>query len=162
MTSTAPAKDTGIKLICQNRKAYHDFHIEETFEAGVMLTGTEVKSLRAGKANLKDSYARIINEEAFLLNVHISHYLQADGFVRIDPERTRKLLLHKKEIARLQGKVREKGYTIIPTKLYFKGGRAKVELALAKGKTSYDKRDSLKKKDAQKEMARAVKVRKKE
>ncbi len=161
MTPNPPSKDTGIKVICQNKKAFHDYHIEETFEAGIMLSGHEVKSLRLGMANLKDSYARILKEEAFLLNVHISPYALSDGFTHSEPDRTRKLLLHKKEIVRLIGKVREKGYTIIPTRLYFKGGRAKVELGLAKGKTFYDKREAIKKKDVQREMAKAVKVRKK-
>jgi len=149
-----------IEVVCQNRKAYHDYHIEETFEAGIVLTGQEVKSLRQGKANLKDSYARILGEEAFLLNTHISHYTQADSFTEADPERTRKLLLHKTEIHKLMGKVREKGYTLIPTKLYFKGGRAKVEIALAKGKTFYDKRATIKKREAEKEISRAIKTRK--
>lgn len=148
-----------IQVVCENRKAFHDYHIDETFEAGIVLTGQEVKSLRQGKANLKDSYARILGEEAFLINTHISHYTKADGFTEADPERTRKLLLHKHEIHKLMGKVREKGYTIIPTKLYFKGGKAKVQIALAKGKTFYDKREAIKKREAQKEVARAVKTR---
>lgn len=146
--------------VCQNRKAYHDYFIEETVEAGLMLTGTEVKSLRLGKANLQDSYARIKDEEVFLINAHISPYTQADGFEKINPERTRKLLLHKKEILRLIGKTREKGYTLIPTKLYFKKGVAKVELALARGKTMYDKRATIKKKEAARELSRAFKGRK--
>lgn len=126
----------------------------------MVLTGTEVKSLRLGRANLKDSYARIKDEEVFLVNTHISPYTQADGFAEQEPDRTRKLLLHKKEIARLMGKVREKGYTLIPTKIYFKGGKAKVELGLAKGKTFYDKRETIKKKDVQREIARAVRTKK--
>lgn len=146
--------------VCQNKKAYHDFHIEETVEAGVMLTGTEVKSLRLGQANLKDSYGRIMNGEVFLLNAHISHYGQADATDKANPERTRKLLLHKREITRLLGKVKEKGYTLIPTKIYFKAGKAKIELALAKGKTFYDKRETIKKKEATREIERAIKVRK--
>lgn len=145
-----------IDIVTQNRKAYHDYFIEETFEAGIMLTGTEVKSLRAGKANLKDGYARIIGEEAFLLNAHISPYSKADGFQQHEPDRTRKLLLHKKEIRRLLGKTREKGYTLIPTKIYFKDGKAKVELGLAKGKTFYDKRESIKKRDVKREMEKAL------
>lgn len=148
-----------IELVCQNKKAYHDYFIEETLEAGIILAGTEVKSLRAGKANLKDSYARIKGEEIYLVNTHISAYTQADSFHQVEPERTRKLLLHKKEIKRLIGKTREKGFTLIPTKIYFKDGRAKVELALAKGKTLYDKRDTIKKKDVQREMAKAFKGR---
>lgn len=145
-------------VITQNRKAYHDYFIVETIEAGIMLTGTEVKSLRAGKANLKDSYAKIKNEEIFLVNTHISAYDRADAFKHIDPERTRKLLLHKDEIKRLIGKTREKGFTLIPTKLYFKGGRVKVEIGLAKGKTSYDKRETLKKKDVEREIKSAFKA----
>lgn len=149
-----------MEIICQNKKAYHDYHIEDTVEAGIMLKGTEVKSLRLGRANLKDSYARIKGEEVFLVNTHISPYAQADGFADEQPDRTRKLLLHKKEIARLSGKVKEKGYTLVPTKLYFKNGKAKVELGLAKGKTFYDKRETIKKKDVQREMARAIRTKK--
>lgn len=149
----------GTDIVCQNRKAYHDYFIEETFEAGIILTGTEVKSLRAGKANLKDSYARIKDSEVFLINTHISPYTRADSFKQIDPERTRKLLLHKKEILRLIGKTREKGYTLVPTKIYFKGGKAKVEIGLAKGKAFYDKRETIKKKDVQREMQKALKDR---
>lgn len=150
-----------IEVVTQNRKAYHDYFIEETVEAGIVLTGAEVKSLRAGKANLKDSYVRIKDEEAFLVNTHISPYLQADGFEKADPDRTRKLLLHKKEIERLIGKIRVKGYTVIPTRVYFKGGKAKVEIALAKGKTFYDKRDTIRKKETEREMSRAIKSGKK-
>lgn len=148
-----------IEIVTQNRKAFHDYFIEETIEAGIVLTGTEVKSLRAGKANLKDSYARIKDGEIFLLNTHISPYAKADGFNQPSPERTRKLLLHKKEIVRLLGKTKEKGYTLIPTKIYFKDGKAKVELGLAKGKTSYDKRETIKEKDVKREMAKTLKSR---
>lgn len=149
----------GISVVCQNKKAYHDYFIEETVEAGIVLTGAEVKSLRLGRANLKDSYARIKNEEVFLINTHISPYALADSFRQQDPERTRKLLLHKKEILRLIGKTREKGYTLIPTKIYFKGGKAKVEIGLAKGKTTYDKRETLKKKEAAREVQKEFKQR---
>ncbi|MBI5493037.1 MAG: SsrA-binding protein SmpB [Deltaproteobacteria bacterium] len=149
-----------IEVVCQNKKAYHDYFIEETFEAGIMLMGTEVKSLRLGKANLKDSYARIKGEEIFLINTHISPYTQADSFKQIDPNRTRKLLLHKKEILKLIGTTRTKGFTLIPTKIYFKKGKAKVEVALAKGKSLYDKRETLKKKDVQREMAKAFRGKK--
>lgn len=151
-----------IDIVTQNRKAFHDYFIEETFEAGVMLTGTEVKSLRAGKANLKDSYARIKDGEIFLLNTHISPYNQADGFKQHEPERTRKLLLHKKEILKLLGKTREKGYTLVPTKIYFKDGKAKVEIGLARGKTSYDKRDSIKARDVKREIAKTLRQRTKQ
>jgi len=151
-----------IDIVTQNRKAFHDYFIEETFEAGIMLTGTEVKSLRAGKANLKDSYARIKDGEVFLLNAHISPYTHSDSFKQHDPERTRKLLLHKKEIMKLLGKTREKGYTLVPTKIYFKGGKAKVEIGLAKGKTSYDKRDSIKARDVKREIEKTMRSRSKQ
>jgi len=146
-----------IKIITKNKKAYHDYFIEETMEAGIALTGPEVKSIRAGKVNLKDGFARIKNEEVWLLNIHISPYAQADGFGEQDPERTRKLLLHKREIQRLIGKTREKGYTLVPTKLYFKRGKVKVELGLAKGKARYDKRETIKRKETEREMLRAIK-----
>ncbi len=149
----------GISVVCNNKKAYHDYFIEETVEAGIMLTGPEVKSLRLGRANLKDSYARIKNGEVWLVNTHISPYARADSFNQPDPERTRKLLLHKKEIQRLIGKTREKGFTLVPTKIYFKGGKAKVELGLAKGKTHYDKRATLKKKEADREIQKEFKSR---
>jgi SsrA-binding protein len=152
----------GIKIICQNKKAYHDYHIDEVIEAGLVLEGNEVKSLREGKANIRDSYARIIGEEIFLFSAHISPYTKADSFRESEPRRTRKLLLHKKEIKRLTGKTREKGITLVPTKMYFKGGRAKIELGLAKGKKLYDKRDSIKKKDLDRDMARALRERNKE
>ena len=151
-----------IDIVTQNKKAFYDYFIEETFEAGIMLTGTEVKSLRAGKANLKDSYARIKDGEIFLLNTHISPYNQADGFKQHEPERTRKLLLHKKEIMKLLGKTREKGYTLVPTKIYFKDGKAKVEIGLARGKTSYDKRDSIKARDVKREIAKTIRQRTKQ
>lgn len=147
-----------IEIVTQNKKAYHDYFIEETVEAGIVLTGVEVKSLRAGKANLKDSYVRIKDGEAFLVNTHISPYSQADGFTKADPDRTRKLLLHKKEIERFIGKARVKGYTIIPTRIYFKDGKAKVEIALAKGKTFYDKRDTIRKKETAREISRVMKA----
>ena len=146
------------KIVCVNRKARHDYFIEETYEAGLVLKGSEVKSLREGKANLKDSYARIVRNEAFLLNVHISQYPAAHQFNH-DPTRTRKLLLRKRQILRLGGKVAEKGLTLIPLKLYFKDGKAKVELGLARGKKLYDKRESLRKKAAQREVERSLKSR---
>jgi SsrA-binding protein len=151
-----------IKIICQNKKAYHDYHIDETIEAGLVLEGNEVKSLREGKANIRDSYARIIGEEIFLVSAHISPYTKADSFRESEPRRTRKLLLHKKEIKRLTGKTREKGITLVPTKMYFKNGRAKIELGLAKGKKLYDKRETIKKKDLDRDMARALRERNKE
>ncbi len=151
-----------IKVICQNKKAFHDYHIIDTIEAGIVLEGNEVKSLREGKANLRDAYARIIRDEIFLFNAHISPYTRADSFKEAQPLRTRKLLLHKKEIQKLIGKTREKGITLVGTKMYFKQGRAKVELGLAKGKRLYDKRETLKKKDLDRDMERAVRERSKE
>jgi len=136
-----------VKVVCTNRKARHDYEIVETYEAGIVLTGTEVKSLREGRANLKDSYAKIKDGEIFLLNAHISPYVYGN-VNNHDPERQRKLLMHKREIMRLLGKVKERGYTLVPLSIYFdKNNRAKVELALAKGKSSYDKRESIKRRD---------------
>ena len=148
-----------IKVVCQNKKAYHDYFIDETFEAGIVLVGTEVKSLRLGMANLKDSYAMVRNGELFLTNMHISPYKQADRFTRPEPDRTRKLLLHREEINKLIGKTKERGYTLIPTKIYFKNGKAKVEIALAKGKKLFDKRETIKEKTVEREMEKAVKGR---
>ncbi|MGI6713220.1 MAG: SsrA-binding protein SmpB [Bacillota bacterium] len=145
-----------IKIVTDNRKARHDYEILETYEAGIALQGTEVKSLRAGKANLKDAFARIENGEIFLYNMHISPYEQGNRFNH-DPKRTRKLLMHKYEINKLFGAVREKGLTLVPLKVYFSRGRAKVELALAKGKKLYDKREDLAKKDAKRDMEKALK-----
>lgn len=143
------------KSIAINRRARFDYHIEETFEAGVVLTGGEVKSLREGRANLKDSYGRIDKGEAFLLNAHISDYKPASYF-NGEPTRTRKLLMHKKEIMRLMGKVQEQGLTLIPLRLYFKNGRAKVELALARGKKLYDKRETTREREVKRDIARAM------
>ena len=135
------------KTIATNRKAYHDFHIDEKFEAGVVLSGTEVKSLREGKANLKESYARIKDGEIFLVNAHISPYT-CGNIYNHEPKRERKLLMHKREIDRLYGKVRERGYTLVPLSLYFnERNRVKVEFGLAKGKTSFDKREDIKRRD---------------
>lgn len=140
-----------------NRKARHDYHILETFEAGIALVGTEVKSLREGKGNLKDSFARAENGELFLYNMHISPYEKGNIFNE-DPLRTRKLLMHKKEIHRLAGQVKEKGLTLIPLKVYLnERGLIKVELALAKGKALYDKREDIKRRDANREMEKAFK-----
>jgi SsrA-binding protein len=146
----------GEKVLCQNKKAWHDFFIEETYEAGIALLGTEVKSLRLGKANLKDSYARIEDEEAFLHHAHISPYPYGHQFNH-DPERVRKLLLHKREIRRLSGKTHERGYTLIPLKIYLKNGKIKIEMGLGKGKRLYDKREDLKKRSADREMEKAMK-----
>ena len=161
MVSTKTQKrihfSNGVKVVCQNKKAYYDYFVEETYEAGIVLKGSEVKSLVLGMANLKDSFARIKDGEIFLMNMHISPYAQADKFTEPPPERTRKLLLHKREIRKLIGKTHEKGLTLIPTKVYFRNGKAKVELALAKGKKLFDKREVLKKKTVEREMAKAVK-----
>ncbi len=145
-----------IKIVSQNKKAYADYFIDETIEAGIVLTGTEVKSLRQGKANLKDSYVIIKDNEAWLLNCHISPYSHGNIFNH-DPLRTRKLLLHRKEIERLRGKIQQQGYTLIPLKLYFKGPYIKVEIGLARGRKKYEKRDIIKKKEAQREIERALK-----
>ncbi len=147
-------------VVCVNRKARYNYSIEETFEAGLVLVGSEVKSLREGKANLTDSYGRIGRGEAFLFNAHISPYAASSG-LNHEPTRSRKLLLHKREIQRLTGKVKERGLTLIPLKLYFKNGRAKVELALARGKKVYDKREVLRRKAAQREVERSLKSRSK-
>ncbi|HOA34752.1 MAG TPA: SsrA-binding protein SmpB [Bacillota bacterium] len=144
------------KLISRNRKAYHDYHIDETYEAGIVLTGTEVKSLRDSRVNLKDSFARVEGGELFLYNMHISPYDQGNRFNH-DPLRTRKLLMHKAEIARLAGKVKEKGYTLIPVKIYFKKGLVKVELALARGKRLYDKRRAIAEREQRREVERNLK-----
>lgn len=154
-------KGAGIKIVSENRKARHDYHIHETFEAGIALTGTEVKSLRAGKANLKDSYGRIENGEVFLQQMHISPYEQGNRFNH-DPLRPRKLLLHRQEINRLLGKTREKGFSLVPLKVYFARGKAKVELALASGKKLYDKRQDLAERDAKRDMERALRDRQKD
>ena len=143
----------GSRLVCQNKKAFFDYEILETVEAGMVLVGTEVKSLREGRANLKDSYAKIKNGEVFLYGFHISPYF-AGSYNNHEPERVRKLLLHNREIYRLTGKTQEKGLALIPLKVYFKGGRAKVELGLARGKKLYDKRETLKKKQGDRDMAR--------
>ncbi len=139
------------QVVAKNRKAFHDYFIQETYEAGLMLVGTEVKSLREGKANLKDSYALIKNEEIFLLNCHISPYSHGN-LQNHDPLRTRKLLLHKKEISKLWAKTSQQGLTLIPLKLYFKDGKAKVEIGLAKGKRQYEKRESIKEREVKREI----------
>ena len=146
------AKDH-IKIIAVNRKARHDFFIEDEYEVGLVLKGTEVKSLRLGKVNLKDSYARIKDGEVFVYQMHIGPYPFAH-YENHDPLRTRKLLLHKQEIKRMYAKVNEKGHTLVPLKIYFKDGKVKMSLALAKGKRQYDKREAIKRRDEQRELAR--------
>lgn len=147
------------KLICTNKKAYFFYNIEETYEVGIQLLGCEVKSLRQGKANLNDSFAKIINGEIFLYNFHISPYPHSREAKNLDPTRTRKLLLKKSEIKKLLGKVQQKGYTLIPLKAYFnERGLAKIELALAKGKKIIDRREEIKRKDLEREMKRKFKI----
>lgn len=150
---------TCMKTICTNRKAYHEFHIEDKFETGLVLTGTEVKSLREGKANLKDSYAKIKDGELFLVNAHISPY-SCGNIYNHEPKRERKLLLHKREISKLFGKVKERGFTLVPLSMYFNNrNMVKLELALAKGKTLYDKRESIKRKDEKRVAERELRSR---
>jgi SsrA-binding protein len=146
------------RTIAENRKARHDFFIEETYEAGVALTGTEIKSVRAGKVNLRDSYAQVKNGELWILNVHIAPYDQA-GYATHDPMRPRKLLLHRKEINRLAGAITEKGLSLVPLRVYLKHNRAMFELALARGKKLYDKRDAMAERDAKREVERALRDR---
>ena len=148
-------KAQGIKIACENRKARHDYFIHETYEAGIELKGTEVKSLCSGRANFKDSYAEIKNGEIFVEHMHISIYEQGNIFNH-DPLRRRKLLMHKKEILKLFGKTREKGFTLVPLKVYFKNGKAKIEIALASGKHNYDKRAALAEKSAKRDIERAI------
>ncbi|EGL39776.1 SsrA-binding protein SmpB [Megasphaera lornae] len=149
---------SGIKYIAENRKARHDYFIHDTYEAGIALTGTEVKSLRRGRVNVKDSFCRLEGGEVWLEAMHISPYEQGNRFNH-DPLRTRKLLLHKYEILKLIGKVKEKGYTLIPLNLYFKKGRVKVTVALVTGKKLYDKRQASAEKEAKREMDRRLKER---
>lgn len=148
------------KVLAQNKKASHDYFIEETFEAGIVLQGTEIKSVRAGRINIRDAFCRIQNGEVFLHNAHISPYEQGNRFNH-DPLRTRKLLLHKKEINKLIGATKEKGYALIPLKVYIKNGFAKVLIGLGKGKKKYDKREDLKQKDAKRQIERALREKQK-
>ncbi len=154
-------KSKNDNIIVKNRKAWHDFHIDETFEAGIVLVGTEVKSMRAHKVNLKDSYARVNKGEVFLYNMHVSPYEKGTTAAH-EPERPRKLLLHRQEIRRLIGKTRERGLTLIPLKLYFSGQRVKVELGLARGKQLHDKRRAIAERDAKREIERTFRDRQNE
>ena len=149
------ARESGRKLIAQNKKARHDYHLEDHYEAGLVLTGTEVKSLRAGRASLVDAYAHIKDGEVWLENAHIPEYDQG-SWTNHEPRRARKLLLHRSEIGKLIGKTKESGLTLVPLALYFKDGKAKVEIALARGKRAYDKRQTLAARDAAREIDRAV------
>jgi SsrA-binding protein len=150
----APAADSGIKTVARNRKARHEYELLEKVEAGLVLTGTEVKSLRNGKANLEDAYAEIDKGEVWLLGCDIPEYLQANRMNHV-PKRRRKLLLHRREIAKLDSKSGEKGLTLVPLSIYFKKGIAKVELSVARGRKTYDKREAIKKQDAKRDMDRA-------
>lgn len=148
----------GVKVMARNKKALHEYHIEETYEAGIVLTGTEIKSIRQGRVNLKDSYALINQGEIFLLNMHISPFEQGNRFNH-DPTRTRKLLLRKQEISKLIGLTQQKGYTLVPLDLHLRNGFAKIQLALAKGKKLHDKRQAIAKRDADREIRRQLKER---
>ena len=152
------AKEKGSRLIANNKKAYHDYFIEETYEAGIALHGTEVKSLRMGKCSIKESFVRIENEEVYIYGMHISPYEKGNIFNR-DPLRVKKLLLHKSEIRKMKGKIAEKGYTLVPLKVYFNRSLVKVEIGLAKGKKLYDKSQDIAKKDQRREAERDFKVR---
>jgi len=152
------AADQGVKMIARNRRARHDYHIEEVYEAGLVLTGTEVKSLRAGRASLTDGFGQISDHEVWLHNVHIPEYTQGT-WTNHEPRRTRKLLMHRREIDKLASQTTERGLTLVPLALYFKDGKAKVELALARGKRSYDKRHDLAARDAAREVDRALRRR---
>lgn len=150
--------DSGIKVVARNKKARFEYFIEDKFEAGLVLVGTEVKSLRAGKVSLKDSYGSVRDGEVFLVGAHITPYSHGTH-VNHKPERERKLLLHKREIKKLYGKTRERGFTLVPLSIYFKKGKAKLEMGLGKGKAKYDKREAIKKKDERRDMDRAMKER---
>ena len=151
------AKESGIRLIANNKKAYHDYFIEDTYEAGIELAGTEVKSLRMGKCSIKESFIQIEHGEVFIYGMHISPYEKGNIFNK-DPLWVRKLLLHTYEIRKIEGKIREKGYTLVPLKVYFKGSLVKVEMGVAKGKKLYDKRQDIAKKDQRRETEREFKV----
>ena len=150
-------KESGIRLIANNKKAYHDYFIEDTYEAGIELAGTEVKSMRMGKCSIKESFIQIDRGEVFVYGMHISPYEKGNIFNK-DPLRTRKLLLHQYEIRKIAGKIAEKGYTLVPLKVYFKGSLVKVEIGIAKGKKLYDKRQDIAKKDQKREAEREFKV----
>jgi SsrA-binding protein len=151
----AMGKEQGRKMVAQNRKARHDYHVEDTFEAGLVLTGTEVKSLRAGRASLVDGFAEVKDDEMWLQGVHIPQYTEGT-WTNHEPRRARKLLLHRREIERIESRVNERGLTVVPLALYFKDGKAKVEIALARGKRAYDKRQAIAKREADREAAREM------
>lgn len=148
-------KEKAIKIVCQNKQARRNFFIDDTYEAGMVLVGTEVKALREGRANLTDSYAAVKDDEVYLHDMHISPYSHGNRYNH-EPRRKRKLLLHRREIRRIYGKTRERGFTLIPLKVYFKNGKAKVEIGIGKGKKLYDKREDLKRRDDKRDMERAL------
>ena len=158
MTKEKTERELAQANIAENRKAYHDFHILDTYEAGIVLLGTEVKAIREGRVNLRDSFARLENGEVFLYNVNISPYSHR-GYAHHEPLRRRKLLMHREEIRKLTGKTVEKGMTLVPVRMYFKDGRVKVAVSLAKGKKEYDKRETIKRREADRETRAAIKTR---
>ncbi len=143
--------------VAVNRKAHHDYHIEESYEAGLALTGSEIKSVRAGRVNMRGSYARVVGDEVYVYDMHVSPYEQAGAYFNHEPTRRRKLLLHRREIKRLTGLVQQKGLTLVPLRVYFRGRYAKLELAVARGKKLYDKREDVARRDAQRDIERAMK-----
>jgi SsrA-binding protein len=149
----------GIKIMARNRRAGHDYFLEERLEAGLVLVGSEIKSIRQGKVSLADGYVEWREGELWLLNVHISPYEQSGIYGRVDPMRPRKLLMHRRQIRELRARMRERGYTVVPTMVYLKDGKAKVEVALAKGKRQYDKREAIAKRDSEREVRQAMKER---
>lgn len=155
----APTKSEPQKTVADNRKARHDYFIDETYEAGIALTGSEIKSVRNGRVNLRGGYARVYNREVYLYDVHISTYEQSGTFINHEPTRPRKLLLHRREISRIVGQIERQGYTLVPLRIYFKGRRAKVELGLAKGKKLYDKREDIANRESRRDIERALKSR---
>lgn len=153
------ATTEGIKIISRNRRASHDYHLETMYQAGMVLVGSEIKSIRANRVNLQEGFVQERDGELWLMNVHISPYEQAGVYGYVDPMRPRKLLLHKREIAQIVSRVRERGYTVVPTMIFLQRGRAKVEIALAKGKRQYDKRADIAKRDSEREIRQALKSR---
>jgi SsrA-binding protein len=152
-------KNTPPGTVAVNRRARHDYEIEETYEAGLALTGSEIKSVRGGRVNLRGSFARVVNEEVFVFDMHISPYEQSGTYFNHNPTRPRKLLLHRREIKRLLGLVQQKGMTLVPLRVYFRGKHAKLELGVARGKKLYDKREDIARRDAQRDIERAIKSR---
>src|SRR5262245_46950866 len=152
-----PDEEEGIQNICRNKRAFHDYHVTESMECGIVLTGTEVNSMRDGSSSMDDAYAKIEGSEVLLMGSDIPEYAMGNR-LNHKPKRPRKLLLHKREIAKFAGKASERGFTLVPLRMYFKNGRAKVELAVARGKKHYDKRETMKKSDAQKEIRRAMRT----